>query len=90
MYKTSPYQRKRPNREEQSQDNCLLKMKTRLLMIFATITISLLGYTQYADALCMENQDWIDAPCYGCIGCYPGLEQEKLDWEPYYDYKGST
>ena len=65
-------------------------MKTRLLIIIATITISLLGYTQYADALCIENQDWPDAPCYGCRGCHPGLEQEKLDWAPYYDYKGST
>ena len=65
-------------------------MKTKLLIIVATITISLLGYTQYADAICMENQDWSDAPCYGCIDCYPGLGQEKLDWTPYYDYKGST
>ncbi len=64
-------------------------MKTRLLIIIATITISLFGYTQYVDAICMENQDWSDAPCYGCIGCYPGLEQEKIEWEPYYDYKGS-
>jgi hypothetical protein len=38
--------------------------------------------------LCTENQDWSDAPCYGCIGCYPGLEQEKIDWLPYYDFKG--
>lgn len=65
-------------------------MKTRFLIIIATITISLLGYTQYADAICMENQDWPYAPCYGCMGCHPGLEQEKLDWAPYYDYKGST
>ena len=65
-------------------------MKTRLLIIIVTITISLLGYTQYADALCIENQDWSDAPCYGCRDCHPGLEQEKLDWAPYYDYKGST
>ena len=65
-------------------------MKTRLLIIIGMITISLLGYTQYADALCIENQDWSDAPCYGCRGCHPGLEQEKLDWAPYYDYKGST
>ncbi|MCV0409660.1 hypothetical protein [Nitrosopumilus sp.] len=40
--------------------------------------------------LCVENQDWQDAPCYGCRGCYPGLEQENLDWSPYYDFKGST
>ncbi len=66
------------------------QMKTKLLIIIATITISLLGYTQYADAICMENQDWANAPCYGCINCHPGLEQERLDWAPYYDYKGST
>ena len=65
-------------------------MNTTLLIIIGTITISLLGHTQYADAICMENQDWPDAPCYGCINCYPGLDQEKLDWAPYYDYKGST
>jgi len=63
-------------------------MKTQLLIIIATVMISLFGYSQYADALCMENQDWSDAPCYGCIGCYPGLEQEKIDWSPYYDFKG--
>jgi len=32
-------------------------MKTRLLIIIATITISFLGYMQYVDAICMENQD---------------------------------
>ncbi|MFB5620939.1 MAG: hypothetical protein ACE5RC_07405, partial [Nitrosopumilus sp.] len=38
----------------------------------------------------MQNPDWPDAPCYGCSGCFPGLEQKKLDWAPYYDYKGSV
>ena len=62
-------------------------MKTRLLIITA-VAFSIFGYVQYADAWCPENNDWPDAPCYGCPDCYPELEQEKLDWAPYYDYKG--
>ena len=71
-------------------------MKTRLLIIFTTGIIGLLVVTnpQYVDGLCMENQDWLDAPCYGkrCGGsdapaCTdPNWWKEK--WSPYYDYKG--
>lgn len=64
-------------------------MKTRLLIIFVIVISSLLGYVQYVDAFCSTNENWPDAPCYGCPGCYPGLEQEKIDWQPYYDFKGS-
>ena len=39
--------------------------------------------------MCIPSLDWDDIPCYGCPGCYPGLEQEKLDWVPYYDFKGA-
>ena len=42
-----------------------------------------------ADALCMYDSDWPDAPCYGCPACYPGIEQEKKDWEGYYLHKGA-
>ena len=65
-------------------------MKIRLLLIICTtVVITLFGYTQHADAICMENEDWPDAPCYGCPDCYSGLEEEKLDWAPYYEFKGS-
>lgn len=65
-------------------------MKTRLLTIFVLGIIGLLVATnpQYVDGLCMENQDWPDAPCYG-FRTQPGQIDEKKDWEPYYDYKGS-
>lgn len=51
--------------------------------VFVTVTINDI------DALCMPDPDWPDAPCYGCPYCYPGLEQEQIDMEPYYDYKGA-
>lgn len=54
--------------------------------MIGTLTISNL---QYADALCVRNQDWPASPCYGCPGCSPTLEKQKEDWAPYYDYKGS-
>jgi len=67
-------------------------MKIRLLLLVAIGMFAFLCMSslQNADALCMENQDWHEAPCYGCIGCYPGLEQEKIDWASYYDFKGVT
>jgi len=68
-------------------------MKTRILIIFgilSLIPISVLFTVDNAYALCTADSDWPERPCYGCRGCYPGLEQEKLDWAPYYDYKDST
>jgi hypothetical protein len=44
---------------------------------------------QYVDARCSPTHDWPDGPCYGCPGCYPGLEKEKILWAPYYDFKGA-
>lgn len=44
---------------------------------------------QQADAICVRNQDWSAAPCYGCPGCVPSLEKQKSDWAPYYNYKGT-
>ena len=43
----------------------------------------------YVDAICVRNQDWPAAPCYGCPGCVPSLEKQKSDWTPYYNYKGA-
>jgi len=63
-------------------------MKTKLLIIFVITISSLLGYTQYVDARCSPNDDWPAAPCSGCSGCGPDLEQEKIEWIPYYDFKG--
>lgn len=59
-------------------------MKSRIFVIIGILTlvpISVLVTSDNAYALCMPNSDWPDRPCYGCIGCYPGLEQEKLDWK---------
>ena len=66
-------------------------MKTNLLIIF---TIVVLGFfathnLQYSDAMCVRNQDWPAAPCYGCPGCVPSLEKQRSDWGPYYNYKGA-
>lgn len=66
-------------------------MKTRFLMVLSIGMFTFFGILdiQNVDALCMRNQDWSGAPCYGCIGCTPSLEKQKLDWAPYYDYKGA-
>ncbi len=67
-------------------------MKTNYLIIIGISIIGLLSlYGEKNDAfgMCVQGIDWPDKPCYGCPGCYPGLEQEKIAWEPYYDYKGS-
>jgi len=68
-------------------------LKSKLLIIFVfSITLLSVGTLltiPYAFGLCLENIDWPEARCYTCIDCYPGIEQEKIDWMPYYDYKGS-
>ena len=67
-------------------------MKTRLLIVivFSVTLFSLSTILSAPNAFgwCTPNIDWTDGPCYGCPVCYPGLVQEKLDWEPYYDFKG--
>lgn len=65
-------------------------MKTRFLIIFAGIIslVSILIVIDDASALCIPDSDWPGAPCYGCPSCYPGIEQEKIDWLGYFDYKG--
>ena len=57
-------------------------MKTRLLILFAGIVslASMLIVVDDVSALCMPDSDWPGAPCYGCPSCYPGIEQEKIDW----------
>ncbi|AJW70310.1 hypothetical protein [Nitrosopumilus adriaticus] len=63
-------------------------MKTRLLIIFACMFVLLFGYSQHVTAICMENPDWPDAPCYAIRANNPGEMYERNDWVPYYDYKG--
>ncbi len=64
-------------------------MKTKLLIVlFAVITS--MGFTLLipnTDALCMENKDWPEKPCF---------DEEPVDrsefkakWAPYYDFKGA-
>lgn len=56
------------------------------------LVLIFVGFFSVADntafGLCMPDPDWPDAPCYGCPTCYPGIEQEKSDWEGYFEYKG--
>ena len=64
------------------------KMKTRLLIIIAMIVFPLLIPQSFA--LCIENDDWPDAPCIDLIinGKY---EQKDVDrWAGYYQYKGTV
>jgi len=66
-------------------------MKTKLLLIIGISIFGLLslgGEKNDVFGWCVPGTDWSDKPCYGCPYCYPGLEQEKLDWAPYYDFKG--
>jgi hypothetical protein len=65
-------------------------MKTRFLIL---TVIGIIGFTiffssQPAQGMCIQDPDWPDAPCYGCPGCNPGIEQEKKDLDNYYKYKG--
>jgi len=67
-------------------------MKTRLLIIIGISIFGLLSIDSEennAFGFCVPSTDWPDKPCYGCPGCYPGLEKEKILWEPYYDFKGA-
>ncbi len=39
-------------------------------------------------AWCPQNEDWSDRPCYTPYQSF-GIEKERSDWAPYYDFKGS-
>jgi|GEM_PF-4236758 len=63
-------------------------MKTRLLIIIGMMVFPLLIPQGFA--LCIENDDWPDAPCIDGIinGKY---NQEEVDqWAKYYQYKGTV
>jgi len=69
-------------------------MKTRLLVIIGMVGLSLVVNSQQADGLCMENEDWADAPCWS-KRCANSNEPACTDsnwwkerWGSYYDYKG--
>lgn len=68
-----------------------MKIRLLILLVFSVTLLSLGTIFAVPDAfgLCVPSTDWPDEPCYGCFGCYPGIEQEKIDWAPYYDFKGS-
>lgn len=58
-----------------------------LFGILTVFSISVLFTTEAAYAWCIPSSDWPDRPCYApYFGLH--LEQEKLDFEPYYDHKG--
>lgn len=64
-------------------------MKTRLLIIFFVLGFT---YTSFSinDVFgwCPQNEDWPDRPCYATYQDF-GIEKERKDWEPYYNFKGS-
>lgn len=64
-------------------------MKTKLLIIVAIFVFFPSSFLiNDADALCLYDVDWPDKPCYGCIGCYPGLEKDRVNWVEYREFKG--
>ena len=66
-------------------------MKTRLLIIFVIGMMGTFGlpHLQYVEGICFKNQDWPDAPCYAIRTNEPWQVDEKKNWGPYYDFKGS-
>lgn len=65
-------------------------MKTRLLILFSlSVVLSLGTLFTILDAFgwCPQNEDWPDRPCYAAYQDF-GIEKERSDWEPYYDFKG--
>lgn len=62
-------------------------MKTRFLTIL--VSFGLLVSFPNSFAICMEDEDWPEKPCYGYPGADPRAIDERQDWEPYYEYKGA-
>ena len=61
------------------------------IMKYFVILLVLIGFTgliiPQSFALCLENEDWSNAPC---MDSFPINRTEfQMDWAPYYDYKGS-
>lgn len=65
-----------------------------LFLLLVLVGLFIVIPSKSADGLCLENEDWPDAPCWSkrCAdndapACTdPSWWQEK--WSPYYDYKG--
>ncbi|MEX0596512.1 MAG: hypothetical protein WD512_08415 [Candidatus Paceibacterota bacterium] len=62
-------------------------MKCFVLSIFL-VFLAVIFLPNNADAICLYDVDWPEKPCYGCPSCYPGLEQERLDLNQYFKFKG--
>ena len=64
----------------------LIKMKTRLSILFLIIFLSLIpfGFSQ-----CIKNEDWEKAPCLDVIGNGRYNQEDVNRWAEYYSYKGS-
>lgn len=62
-------------------------MKTSLLIIFTIIGLFI--PFSYSFASCIENEDWLDAPCLDSLGNGRYDQEEVNKWSQYYSYKGT-
>lgn len=62
-------------------------MNIRLLIIL--VSFGLLVSFPNSFAICLEDEDWPEKPCYAYPGADPLAIDEKQDWEPYYEFKGA-
>ncbi|MCH7560394.1 MAG: hypothetical protein IIC67_03330 [Thaumarchaeota archaeon] len=62
----------------------------KYFIIFSLLIFSSLFFLTSNSAFgwCPQNEDWPDRPCYAPYQDF-GIEKERSDWEPYYDFKGS-
>ena len=65
-----------------------------LFILLILLELFVLSTPKNIDGVCIENEDWTDAPCWGrqCTGsdAPPCVDPNwwKERWTPYYDYKG--
>lgn len=64
-------------------------MKTLFIIaIIASFFVSVFYISNNnAEASCIGNNDWSDAPCYDEFP-QPSIEEKKKDWQKYYELKG--
>lgn len=60
------------------------------IMAFTILLLVLVMMNNQVKALCIQNSDWLAAPCYGDPGYQPSKEKQRQDWAPYYQYKGAS
>jgi hypothetical protein len=67
--------------------NISYSMKYLMIFLMLMGLVMLSYFISNSFASCIENEDWLDAPC---MDSFPINRVEfQKDWKPYYDYKGS-